>query len=101
MNQGFTFESRDHSDPVMTPDGRVFFVAHDDLGANIYEAMETGLVRRSRIATGLHYLGPGPDGVVVGGHHHRLPGDVELLSAEHMGHRLATVAAGTAALRAA
>lgn len=31
----------------------------------------------------------------------QLPGDVELLSAEHMGHRLATVAAGTAELRAA
>lgn len=33
--------------------------------------------------------------------HGGMPGDVELLSAEHMGHRLATVAAGTAALRAA
>jgi hypothetical protein len=57
-----TFDSTDQSEPMTLPDGRLFFVMHDDLGANVYERTPTGVVRRSGTATALYSPGPGPDG---------------------------------------
>jgi hypothetical protein len=65
-----TYAARDQADPVMLADGRLFFVAQDDYGANVYEHTATGVVRRSRVATGLHSLGAGPDGSLWTLHYH-------------------------------
>jgi hypothetical protein len=55
-----TFEQRDHNSPRMLPDGRVFFVAYDELGANVYQAVGPGLTQKTGLATGLSDLGPAP-----------------------------------------
>jgi hypothetical protein len=55
-----TFEDRDHSSPRSLDDGRVFFVAYDDVGANVYEAVGPGLVRKTGMATALSDLSPAP-----------------------------------------
>ncbi len=60
--QRLTYEDRDHSSPRMLDDGRVFFVAYDDVGANVYQAVGPGLVRKTGLATALSDLSPAPDG---------------------------------------
>jgi hypothetical protein len=75
-----TDEPRDQFSPEMLPDGRVFFVAYDEAGANLYEARSAGqnpdgsaaiatLVRHSDVPTGLYDVSPGPDGGVWALHH--------------------------------
>jgi hypothetical protein len=63
-----TFEARDELNPEMLPDGRVFFVAYDKSGANIYEVKKDAggslLLRHSDVATGLYDVSTGPDGSV-------------------------------------
>ncbi|MFP4597682.1 MAG: tolB protein precursor protein [Persicimonas sp.] len=56
-----TFEERDHTSPRMLSDGRVFFVAYDEVGANVYQAVGPGLVRKTGLATALSDLSAGPD----------------------------------------
>lgn len=55
-----TFENRDHSSPRMLDDGRVFFVAYDEVGANVYQAVGPGLIRKTGLATALSDLSPAP-----------------------------------------
>jgi hypothetical protein len=63
-----TYEPRDEMSPKMMPDGRVFFVAYDSAGANLYEVRREGdtsvLVRHTDVSTGLYDVSPGPDGSV-------------------------------------
>lgn len=64
-----THEPRDEMSPEMLPDGRVFFVAYDAAGANLYEVKDGAIIRRTDIATGLYDVSPGPDGSVWALHH--------------------------------
>jgi hypothetical protein len=69
-----TTEARDEFNPEMLPDGRVFFVAYDEAGANLYEvrrgADDAGTVlRHTDVPTGLYDVSPGPDGGVWALHH--------------------------------
>ena len=57
-----TFDDVDQAEPVTQADGRLFFVVHDDHGANVYERTQNGVVRRSDTATALYSPGPGPAG---------------------------------------
>jgi hypothetical protein len=65
-----TFEARDEMSPRMMSDGRVFFVAYDDAGANLYEVRQDTpttppvLIRQTDVPTGLFDVGNGPDGSV-------------------------------------
>jgi hypothetical protein len=69
-----TYEPRDEQNPEMLPDGRVFFVAYDEAGANLYEVEQGGpgtkdgagtrLLRHTDVSTGLYDVSPGPDGGV-------------------------------------
>jgi hypothetical protein len=63
-----TFESRDELNPEMLPDGRVFFVAYDKAGANLYEVKEdpsgNTVLRHTDVSTGLYDVSPGPAGSV-------------------------------------
>ncbi|MFW5968159.1 MAG: tolB protein precursor protein, partial [Persicimonas sp.] len=55
-----TYEERDHTSPRMLDDGRVYFVAYDEVGANIYHAVGPGLTRKTGVASALSDLSPGP-----------------------------------------
>jgi hypothetical protein len=75
-----TFEPRDEMSPEVLPDGRVFFVAYDAAGANIYEVKRepegTRVLRHTDVSTGLYDVSAGPDGSVWALYHHghrRLP----------------------------
>jgi Tol biopolymer transport system component len=57
-----TDEPRDHFDPEVTSDGRIFFSAYEGGAANVYEALPQGLIRRTDVVTGLFALSPGPEG---------------------------------------
>lgn len=65
-----TFEARDEMSPRMLSDGRVFFVAYDDAGANIYEVKQDDpdsppvILRHTDVPTGLYDVSNGPDGSV-------------------------------------
>ena len=63
-----TFEPRDEMSPRILPDGRVFFVAYDGAGANLYEVVrdhaQGTLLRHTDVSTGLYDVSPGPDGSV-------------------------------------
>lgn len=69
--QRLTFEGRDHFDPRVMPDGRVFFSAYSESRANIYEVRPDTLVRRTDIVTGLFGIAPGPGQSVWATFHHR------------------------------
>ncbi len=83
-----TFEPRDEMSPEMLPDGRIFFVAYDSAGANLYEVTRQGertvVVRKTDVSTGLYDVSPGPDGSVWALYHH--------------GHRRVPVRIGASAL---
>jgi hypothetical protein len=64
-----THEPRDQINPEMLPDGRVFFVAYDASGANLYEVHDGAILRHTDVATGLYDVSPGPDGSVWALHH--------------------------------
>ncbi|WP_428264992.1 tolB protein precursor protein [Haliangium sp.] len=66
-----TYAARDHADPLVDDAGRIFFVAHDEVGANVYERRADGVVRRTRVATALYDLGVGPDGDLWALHYQR------------------------------
>ncbi|HEX8433937.1 tolB protein precursor protein [Archangium sp.] len=58
-----TTEARDHQDPTVLPDGRLFFVAYDKSRSDLYEYTGGGgLVRRTDVTTGLFEPSPGPEG---------------------------------------
>ncbi len=58
-----TTEPRDHSDPTVLPDGRLFFVAYDKSHSDLHEYTGGGtIVRRTDVTTGLFEPSPGPDG---------------------------------------
>ncbi|WP_434388405.1 tolB protein precursor protein [Melittangium boletus] len=58
-----TSEPRDHQDPTVLPDGRLFFVAYDQSHADLHEYTGGGtIVRRTDVATGLFEPAPAPDG---------------------------------------
>ncbi|MFY0569559.1 tolB protein precursor protein [Archangium lansingense] len=58
-----TSEARDHSDPTVTPDGRLFFVAFEKSRSDLHEYTGGGsIVRRTDVATGLFEPSPAPDG---------------------------------------
>ena len=61
-----TYEDRDEFDPLVLPDGRVFFVAYDHGRADVHEVVAGRIVRRTDAATGLTDIGPGPDGGLWG-----------------------------------
>lgn len=66
-----TFEARDHFDPRIMPDGRLFFTAYSASRANIYEIQGPDLVRRTDIVTGLFGIAPGPGSAYWATFHHR------------------------------
>jgi hypothetical protein len=66
-----TTEARDHFDPAILPGGKVLFVAHDELGANVYELGIAGLHRRTSVSTGVFDVGPGPHGALWVLHHYQ------------------------------
>lgn len=66
-----TFEERDHFDPRVLPDDRIFFGAYEDSRANLYEWTEDGVVRRTDFVTGLFEVAPGPDDTLWATLHHR------------------------------
>ncbi|MFL5351332.1 tolB protein precursor protein [Archangium sp.] len=58
-----TNEARDHSDPTVLPDGRLFFVAYEKSRSDLHEYTGGGsIVRRTDVATGLFEPCPAPDG---------------------------------------
>ncbi|WP_375766683.1 tolB protein precursor protein [Archangium gephyra] len=58
-----TREARDHSDPTVMPDGRLFFVAYEKSRSDLHEYTGGGsIVRRTDVATGLFEPSPAPDG---------------------------------------
>ncbi|ATB31809.1 PD40 domain-containing protein [Melittangium boletus] len=58
-----TSEPRDHQDPTVLPDGRLFFVAFEQSRADLYEYTGGGtIVRRTDVVTGLFEPSPAPDG---------------------------------------
>ncbi|MCK6548894.1 tolB protein precursor protein [Myxococcota bacterium] len=63
-------EPREHLTPMVTPDGRIYFVAYADARANLYEVTDTKVVQRTDFATALFDPGPGPDGGIWGLFHH-------------------------------
>lgn len=65
-----TSEAREHFNPEVTSDGRIFFSAYDNGAANVYEALSQGLVRRTDVVTGLFALSPGPSGGLFALLHH-------------------------------
>ena len=57
-----TTEARDHADPTVLPDGRLFFVAYEKSHSDVYEYTGGGgMVRRTDVTTGLFEPCPGPD----------------------------------------
>jgi hypothetical protein len=60
-----TTEARDHLDPVVFKDGRIFFVAYENSRSDLHEYTGGGtVVRRTDVATGLFEPCPGPEGNV-------------------------------------
>jgi hypothetical protein len=58
-----TTEARDHADPTVLPDGRLFFVAYDKSRSDLHEYTGGGgIVRRTDVTTGLFEPSPGPEG---------------------------------------
>ncbi|MFY0574314.1 TolB family protein [Cystobacter fuscus] len=58
-----TTEARDHADPTVLPNGRLFFVAYDQSHSDLHEYTGGGsIVRRTDVATGLFEPSPAPDG---------------------------------------
>lgn len=69
--QRLTYESRDHFDPRVLPDGRLFFSSYDESRANVYEVVDGGIVQRTDIVTGLFDVAPGPNDSLWATFHHR------------------------------
>jgi hypothetical protein len=65
-----TSEARDHTDPEVLPDGRIFFVAFNRGSSDIHEVVGSQVVRRTDIATGLFDVNAGPDGGLWALFHH-------------------------------
>lgn len=65
-----TSESRDHTDPEVLQDGRIFFVAFDRGSSDIHEVVGNRVVRRTDIATGLFDVNAGPEGGLWALFHH-------------------------------
>ena len=58
-----TTEARDHVDPTVLPDGRLFFVAYEKSHADLHEYTGGGgMVRRTDVSTGVFEPSPGPEG---------------------------------------
>jgi hypothetical protein len=58
-----TTEARDHADPLVLPDGRLFFVAYEKSRSDLHEYTGGGsIVRRTDVSTGLFEPSPAPDG---------------------------------------
>ena len=58
-----TTEARDHQDPVVLPDGRLFFVAYEKSHSDLHEYTGGGsIVRRTDVTTGLFEPSPAPEG---------------------------------------
>ncbi len=58
-----TSEDRDHADPLVLADGRVFFTAFNNSSSDLHELMTDGrIVRRTDLTTGVFEPGPGPEG---------------------------------------
>ena len=66
-----TFEARDHFEPHIVPDGRLFFSAFDNSRSNLYQWTDQGLIRRTDIVTGFFGLASGPGNSVWTTFHHR------------------------------
>lgn len=62
--QRLTTDARDHQDPVVLPNGRIFFSAYESSRADLHEYTGSGVVRRTDMTTGLFEPCPGPDGGV-------------------------------------
>ncbi len=57
-----TFDEVDQFDPLVLPDGRIFFAAYvEHGGANLYQWTEQGVQRRTDVPTGLFDVQPGAD----------------------------------------
>ncbi|HZA13869.1 MAG TPA: tolB protein precursor protein, partial [Myxococcaceae bacterium] len=65
-----TTEPRDHVDPQALDDGRVVFTAFDRGRADVHEARDGVVTRRTDINTGLFDLAPGPNGSLWALYHH-------------------------------
>lgn len=65
-----TTEARDEFDPVMLPDGRIFFSAYADGRADLHEWTPEGIVQRTRVTTGLFNTQPGSAGSLWNLFHH-------------------------------
>ncbi len=66
-----TFEARDHTDPRILPDGRLFFSAYSASRSNLYELTADGIVRRTDIVTGLFGVSPAPGSALWATYHFR------------------------------
>ncbi|MHB8872473.1 MAG: tolB protein precursor protein [Myxococcaceae bacterium] len=58
-----TTEDRDANNPVVLPDGRIFFTAYTYGGANLYEVTNGQVFGRTDVATGLFDASPAPGGM--------------------------------------
>jgi len=65
-----TSENRDELDPAVLPDGRVLFTAYAHGSADLHEARDGQIIRRTDVVTGLFDVGPGPEGGVWALFHH-------------------------------
>lgn len=55
-------EARDQGDPLVTPDGRVYFTAFATGHNDVYEIVGDEVVRRTYVTTGVFDPAPGPEG---------------------------------------
>ncbi len=59
-----TTEKRDHLDPKVLGDGRLFFTAYNRGRADLHELVDGAIARRTEVPTGFFDVGPGPEGGV-------------------------------------
>ncbi len=59
-----TTEKRDHLDPKVLGDGRLFFTAYNRGRADLHELVDGAVARKTEVPTGVFDVGPGPEGGV-------------------------------------
>jgi hypothetical protein len=64
--QRLTTDKRDHLDPMMMPDGRIFFVSFENARADILEIREGKILKKTNVDMGFSHLSPGLDGEILG-----------------------------------
>lgn len=63
-------EAREQQDPLVMPDGRIFFTARERGSANSYEIEGDRVIQRTDVPTGLFHASPAHDGGLWAVYHH-------------------------------